>query len=210
MQVVYDTNFEDHPLPRAQGALLLTYHTTAEDPQAMMTWNLCAIQNAMSKELHPTNLSIHDHQRSLKKRLWWSIFVRDRTLWLGRHRCPQFFSTNFNINFDCPDASDFENEIMFAPVYIPDVKRLLVKVFQAQCHLGRVLTDVISIAFSASDGFVPYFSLEELRNTLTRIQLLKKTLARWKDEHYLPLTQFDLAEQESINVHVHLTHIYYQ
>ncbi|KAJ5833477.1 hypothetical protein N7474_001788 [Penicillium riverlandense] len=207
--VLYDTGFENDPLARAQGSMLLTFHTTAEDPQATMTWNLCAIQNAMMLRID-TNILDNDPKNVSKKRLWWSVFVRDRILWLGRHRRPQFISANFTPRIGYLEEEDFSDEIMFSAVYEPKTKRESLKIFQAQCRLAIILTDVISIAFSSSDGFVPCLPSEELHASLDRIQTIKSNLARWKKEFQTSLHPTDLSQQETIDVLTHLTMMHYQ
>ncbi|RAQ48725.1 hypothetical protein AFGD_010801 [Aspergillus flavus] len=208
-KMLYDTNFESDPLARAQGALLLTFHTTAEDPQATMTWNMCAIHNATATGLglHP---SLQDPNRCAKKRLWWSIFVRDRFLWLGRHRRPQFTSANFSLNIDYLQEEEMTNEIIMSPFYEPNVKRLLLKVFQAQCRLAVILTDVITISFSASDGDAPRLSLQELDIYLTRIKQLRAELAQWEETVYSPLHHTGITEPETVGIIINLTALHYQ
>ncbi|PIG80474.1 hypothetical protein AARAC_001645 [Aspergillus arachidicola] len=208
-KMLYDTNFESDPLARAQGALLLTFHTTAEDPQATMTWNMCAIHNATATGLG-LNPSLQDPDRCAKKRLWWSIFVRDRFLWLGRHRRPQFTSTNFNLNIDYLHEEEMTNEIIMSPFYEPNIKRLLLKVFQAQCRLAVILTDVITISFSASDGDVPRLSLHELEIYLSRIKQLRAELAQWEETVYSPLHHTGIAEPETVGIIINLTALHYQ
>ncbi|OGM44542.1 hypothetical protein ABOM_006763 [Aspergillus bombycis] len=207
-KMLYDTNSESNPLARAQGALLLTFHTTAEDPEATMTWNMCAIHNAIATglELH---LTVQDPNICVKKRLWWSIFVRDRFLWLGRHRRPQFTSANFNLNIDDLQEEEMANEIMMSPFYELNVKRLLFKVFQAQCRLAVILTDVINISFSASDGDAPRLSIHELDLYLTKIREVRAELTRWEDTVYSPLHHTGIAEPESVGIIINLTAMHY-
>lgn len=208
-QVLYDTGFENDPLARSQGSMLLTFHTTAEDPEATMTWNLCAIQNAMVLRID-TNIPENNPKNLSKKRLWWSVFVRDRVLWLGRHRRPQFISANFTPRIGYLEEEDFSEEIMFSAVYEPKAKRASLEIFQAQCRLAIILTDVILIAFSASDGFVPCLSSEELRTSLDRIRTIKSNLARWKKEFQMTLRPTELSQQETIDILTHLTMMHYQ
>ncbi|PKY05798.1 hypothetical protein P168DRAFT_221156, partial [Aspergillus campestris IBT 28561] len=206
--VLYDTGFESNPLARAQGAALLTFHTTAEDPEATMTWNLCSIQNAIAIG-QDTQVPDADASRIAKKRLIWSVFVRDRILWLGRHRRPQFISANFNVTTDYLDEDDVADEIMFSPVYGADAKRSLLKIFQAQCRLAVILTGVISIAFTSSDGYVPRLSWQGLQQSLARVERLKSRLALWKDEVDVQVPMHN-PQHEIIDVIVNLTYMYYQ
>ncbi|KAG2413185.1 hypothetical protein HFD88_002374 [Aspergillus terreus] len=206
--VLYNTGFESDPLARAQGALLLTFHTTAEDPQATMTWNICAIQNAMTVSSIASNIDLQTAV-VVKKRLLWSVFVRDRILWLGRHRRPQFISANFNIGMGLLEELDIADEINSSPVHTPDSKRLLLKLFQAQCRLALILSDVNAIAFSASEAYSPQLSVEGLHSRLAKVQMLKSRLAQWR-EVWMPLPQTAAPEQEAIDILTNITLMHYE
>lgn len=208
LQVLYNTGFESDPLARAQGALLLTFHTTAEDPQATMTWNICAIQNAMTVSSIASNIDLQTAV-VVKKRLFWSVFVRDRILWLGRHRQPQFISANFNIGMGLLEELDIADEINSSPVHTPDSKRLLLKLFQAQCRLALILSGVNAIAFSASEAYSPQLSVEGLHSRLAKVQMLKSRLAQWR-EVWMPLPETAAPEQEAIDILTNITLMHYE
>ncbi|KAF9884563.1 hypothetical protein FE257_001508 [Aspergillus nanangensis] len=208
-KILYDTGFEKDALARAQGSLLLTFHTTAEDPQATMTWNICAIQNTVAMGIdgnHPSR----DSMIIAKKRLWWSVFVRDRLLWLGRHRRPQFISANFHMPVGYLEEQELLDEIMSSPVHTPDAKRLLFRVFQAQCHLAIILTDVIAIAFSVSEGYYPTLSAEELHASLAQVGVLRSRLVKWKDDLQRSLHHTDISRQEAVETVTNLLWMHYQ
>ena len=207
-QVLYDTGFESNPLARAQGAALLTFHTTAEYPEATITWNLCAIQNTITVG-QGTHAMDAEATRVAKKRLIWSVFVRDRILWLGRHRRPQFISASFNVTTGYLEEDDVADEIMFSPVYGVDVKRSLLKIFQAQCRLAVILTGVISIAFTSSDGYVSRLSWQGLQQSLARVEWLKSQLALWKEEVDAQVPMHN-PTHEVVEVMANLTLMYYQ
>lgn len=173
-----------------------------------MTWNLCAIQNAIAIG-QDTHVPDADATRIAKKRLIWSVFVRDRILWLGRHRRPQFISASFNVTTGYLDEDDVADEIMFSPVYGADAKRSLLKIFQAQCRLAVILTGVISIAFASSDGYVPRLSWQGLQQSLARVERLKGQLALWKDEVDVQVPMHN-PQHEIIDVNINLTFMYYQ
>ncbi|KAJ5087919.1 hypothetical protein N7456_011535 [Penicillium angulare] len=208
-KTLYDTGFEADPISRAQGCLLLTFHTTAEDPEAPMTWNICAIQNSMTAKLE-INVSINDPLRITKKRLYWAIFVRDKILWLGRHRRPHFISTEFGLPMDHLNEDDLADEILFSPVYTSDAKRLLVKLFQAQCRLAIILTDIVSIVFSIFDGYSPRLSINELQATMVRVKELRGRLTWWKDDTQSRLYQRDSVQQGGIEILTKLVLMHYQ
>lgn len=204
--MLYDTNFENNVLCRAQGTLLLTHHTTGERPQAAMAWNLCSIANATSIGLHQ-DISEDDPDRSAKKRLAWAIFVCDRILWLGSHRCPHFISANFSIKTGLPEEEDFSEEFVSSQFYKPSVKWLLFRIFQSRCRLALTLTDIIFITFR---GYIPPLSPDEFYRELQRIWLLKNTLHRWTQESELPGNDTSIMDRETINMLSNLTIKHYQ
>ncbi|KAJ5287120.1 hypothetical protein N7478_002806 [Penicillium angulare] len=208
-KTLYDTGFEADAISRAQGCLLLTFHTTAEDPEAPMTWNICAIQNSMAAELD-LNISTNDPIRITKKRLYWAIFVRDKILWLGRHRRPHFISAEFGLSMDHLNEDDLADEILYSPVYTADAKRLLLKLFQAQCRLAIILTDIVSIVFSIFDGYSPRLSSNGLQRSMLEVKELRDRLTRWKDDTQSRIYQRDSLQQGSIEILTNLVLMHYQ
>lgn len=92
MKLLYDSNAETRPFAKAQGAVLLTHHTSAEYPRAGGWWLTRAIENATIACAQPS--CAENVKRSLKKRLWWSILLRDRSLCIGLRRQPQLISVD--------------------------------------------------------------------------------------------------------------------
>lgn len=59
------------------------------------------------------SLVIDNFGKSLKKRLWWSILLRDRSLCIGLRRRPQVYVEYW----DWLEEDDFEEEIQYSKVY---------------------------------------------------------------------------------------------
>ncbi|RAQ67987.1 hypothetical protein COH20_011680 [Aspergillus flavus] len=74
-KLILDLKAEDQPLERAQGALLLSYQASPDDPQIGSLLLANAIQNALILG-KPPKPSINV-ERSTIKRLWWSVLLRD-------------------------------------------------------------------------------------------------------------------------------------
>jgi hypothetical protein len=108
------------------------------------------------------------------------------------------------------EETDFSDEIVSSPVYTPEAKRLVVKLFQAQCRLAVILTDVVSTAFSAFDTFISRLSPEDLGKSLNRVRVLKYSLARWREENQVPLDHVEGPRPESVDMLSHLTWMHFQ
>lgn len=174
-----------------------------------MTWNLCAIQNAMAARVD-WNATIQDPLYSTKNRLYWSIFVRDRILWLGRHRSPHFTSVHFKPPINFLTRKDLAGETGFSCVYNAEAKGLLVEIFRTQCQLAMIITDVIAIAFASYNRPSPRFSVNTLNQSLMGIKELRKRLNDWRDETQSLLFQTDLSQQEAIQITTKLIWLHYQ
>ncbi|KAJ5688517.1 hypothetical protein N7462_002909 [Penicillium macrosclerotiorum] len=143
-KILYDLKAETRPSAKAQGAILLTHHTSAEAPQAGSLWLSRAIEDAMMVDAQPTtNMDLMDG--SMKKRLWWSILLRDRSLGIGLRRHPQVTS---NILHGYPEwlrEEDFQSEMHHSRVYNYTTKKLIFDAFHEQCQLAVLLTDLVSL-----------------------------------------------------------------
>jgi hypothetical protein len=174
-----------------------------------MTWLVSAIQNATTIGLDPEPSRVEEVSKSFLKRLWWTILLRDRFVCLGRRCYPQFTSFNLNTRIDWLEEEDFSNEIRYSQVYEPDTKRCLLRILQTQCQLAVIVTDVISIAFSASAGFVPFPCKEDFHRSMNKIEAVKNALARWEKDSHLQLTPTDTKCPEFVKSFTKLTLLYY-
>lgn len=141
MQLLYELRTEERPHVNAQGAILLAHYTSAEDPQAGSLWVTRAIEHAMLIDSHPSlvgeNVAI-----SLKKRLWWSILLRDQSLCIDLRHRPRVTSIGFHGWSDWLSIDDFSEELHQSRVYDYDTKKGLLDELQKQCELAVVLTDL--------------------------------------------------------------------
>ncbi|KAL4914576.1 hypothetical protein BDW62DRAFT_204466 [Aspergillus aurantiobrunneus] len=163
-KLLHDIGCERSPLSTAQGSLLLTYQSSSSDLHAGSLWLSIAIQNAIVyNALHPTRSPKTDN---IKKRIWWSILLRDRIIPLGLRCHPQI--TPQTLDLDLTGLSgggdngggvlgekDLEDEIGASEVYDAETKRLLARVVSVRCELGVCLGDVLGIVHSAASSVSP-------------------------------------------------------
>ncbi|PKY00035.1 hypothetical protein P168DRAFT_337206 [Aspergillus campestris IBT 28561] len=175
---LFDLSGEDRPYAKSQGCIILSHHTSGEEPQAASLWLTRAIQNAMTIGCKPG--PSEDVEDSLKKRLWWSIILRDRSLCLGLRRRGQVTSLEFGMAAEPLDEEDFADEIRRSQVYEPDTKRMLVKVLQEQCRLSVLLTEMVSFVFASHGLAAPVMGFEQFHHELARIARIQRLLAQWE------------------------------
>ncbi|RDW61736.1 fungal specific transcription factor domain-containing protein [Aspergillus mulundensis] len=218
-KTLYDLLAEDRPHCLAQGAVILTLHTSASEPQISSLWLTRAIQNAMIIGNAESEVAVVDLDRKekMKKRLWWAIILRDRSVCLGLRRRPQVtsFDMAMGIVTELPDEEDFADEIANSPVYSPDIKRMMLKVLQEQCRLAVLLSEMITFVFASHGIAAPSLSLEQFQEELVKIARTKSAMERW--ENCSSLKQWmDAGKEkgekvpEAVLLFVNFTYMYYQ
>ncbi|CBF84227.1 Zn(II)2Cys6 transcription factor [Aspergillus nidulans FGSC A4] len=227
VKTLYDLHAEDRPYCLAQGAVILTLHTSASEPQISSLWLTRAIQNALiiGSGCRPGALEADAGSEtevvkaSMKKRLWWSIILRDRSLCLGLRRRPQVtsFDMSMGVVTELPDEADFADEIVDSPVYSLEIKRMLLKVLQEQCRLAVLLSEMITFVFASHGIAAPSLSLEQFHEELIKITRTKNAMGRW--EQCSSLNQWIGIEgkgngkekaPEAVMLFVNFTYMYYQ
>ncbi|CRG91809.1 Leptin receptor [Talaromyces islandicus] len=180
-KTLFNLDAEDRCLAKAQGALLLSHHTSAEDPQAASIWLATAIRIAMTLESYPM-LPSDDVDKPLTKRLWWAILLRDRSLSLGLRRHPQVTATNFMADANSLHEAEFEDEIRNSRVFYSNVKRQLFAALQEQCRLAVLLNDGLAIVFPPPGPLPQSHTTKEGKEKRGILQMVKSQLAQWKEQ----------------------------
>ncbi|KAL3444163.1 hypothetical protein BJX65DRAFT_320110 [Aspergillus insuetus] len=199
-------DLEDSPLAQAQGAVLLSHHASAAEPQAGTDWLARAIQSALTlDDLPRISASINSIS---KKRLWWSIVLRDRCLSLALHRRTQMPVIDPSLQIDTLDENDFTDEMMNSYVYDPPTKRVLVKVLTEHYELALALSDMMPLVYSSHGIRVPSLSKDAFDATLAKVRRVESTLGRWLSTTKLPALM-DPTTHESVSVFVNLVYMYY-
>lgn len=109
VRLLYGLDCEDDHISLLQALLLMTYWY--ENPKDMKdTWYWMGISISLAQVLgmhrDPENLRISSRAKKLRKRIWWSCYIRDRLLALGIRRPARLRHQDFNVPMLTPD--DFE------------------------------------------------------------------------------------------------------
>jgi len=207
-QTLYDLDAEDRCLAKAQGALLLSHHTSAEDPQAASIWLATAIRIAMTLESYPM-LPSDDIDKPMTKRLWWAIMLRDRSLSLGLRRHPQVTATNFMADTNRLHEDEFEDEIKNSRVFSSNVKRQLFAALQEQCQLAVLLDDGLSVVFPPPGPLAQSHSTKNVEATRDVLQTVKSHLAQWKKQSSFSPSESGSKMHDAVKLFTHVTYMYY-
>ncbi|CAG8314748.1 unnamed protein product [Penicillium nalgiovense] len=194
----------------AQGAVLLTHYISAEDPQAGSLWATRAIEQAILIDAQPS-LLVENVATSLKKRLWWSILLRDRSLCIGLRRRPQVTSSFYRWS-DWLSIEDFSEELYQSRVYDYNTKRVLFGALQNQCELAVLLTDLVSLVFTHRKIPRRLLSMIEYQGLLSRIKTIKKSLTEWKlpiQPLISPNTTSTSEGNNAVAMLTYMTYMYY-
>ncbi|KAF4967481.1 hypothetical protein FSARC_4976 [Fusarium sarcochroum] len=147
-KLLFDFGTETDAFTKAQAALLLTFQFSALEPHAGSTWLAIGIQNAIVAQTHtfqaPGSSAV---SKKRNKRLWWSLFWRDRVLTLGLRKPLQITSSSFNVNLEPITQEDLANEACHSAVYNPETKQHLADILNFQCRLAVILTEALSICY---------------------------------------------------------------
>lgn len=209
-QLLYDLMAETRPSVRAQGAILLTHHTSAEVPQAGSLWLTRAIENAMIIDTKPS-ITVENVPKSTKKRLWWSILLRDRSICIGLRRQPQIASHNLHGCRDWLGEEDFEQEMHGSPFYDYDAKMKLLKALQDQCRLAVLLTDLVCLVFTPRVTTIASYSKEAFRALMCTVEDIKTSLISWEAQAQAPVILDRMAgNHDPALTTKNLTFMYYQ
>ncbi|KAL4885413.1 hypothetical protein BJY04DRAFT_230958 [Aspergillus karnatakaensis] len=186
-KLLFDLRAENQPLNKAQGAVLLSHQVSPDDPQTGSLWLVYATQNTVILGQEPVSFA-GDLQDSMKKRLWWSILLRDRCLCLGLRRRTQITSKHFNAETSYFEEADFADEIAHSHVYDPESKRVLFQALQHQCRLAVLVTDMATFMFTSNGVSSPSLSFKAFQSHRCEIKRLRNELLQWERRFSPPQT----------------------
>lgn len=176
---MFDLNAEARSSVKAQGAILLTHHTSAEAPQAGSLWLTHAIENAVMIDSQPS-LLVESLTQSMKKRIWWSILLRDRSICIGLRRRPQITSINIYGFRDWLSEDDFKEEMQCSRVHNYNTKKQVFTALQEQCGLAALLTDLVSLVFNPAGGARRAMTATDFYSQMQSIENIKNSLIEWE------------------------------
>ncbi|KAJ1708655.1 hypothetical protein NYO67_9217 [Aspergillus flavus] len=206
-KLILDLKAEDQPLERAQGALLLSYQASPDDPQIGSLLLANAIQNALILG-KPPKPSINV-ERSTIKRLWWSVLLRDRWISLALRRRSQLTPKDFDVENNPLEEADFGKEIQESKVYDVHTKRILFTALQQQCRLAIIITDMVSLIFSSCDGFPMGLPSKEFPACMSRAMKTRNRLRQWETETRYALSTAPSEVHHSVMSFIKMTYVYY-
>ncbi|KAH6977511.1 fungal-specific transcription factor domain-containing protein, partial [Ilyonectria sp. MPI-CAGE-AT-0026] len=108
-RLLYDFNYESDRLVLVQGLLLMSlWYETTEEHRNTWHWIDVAVSQAFVAELHRDSVdgSRCSKDRKLRRRVWWSCFIRDQLTSLEMKRLPRIRDGEYNVSMLTDD--DFE------------------------------------------------------------------------------------------------------
>ncbi|KAI9691808.1 MAG: hypothetical protein M1822_007880 [Bathelium mastoideum] len=184
-RLLYDFDYEIDRISLVQGLLLMTYWYETPDDQKD-TWHYMglAISLAHTIGLHrnPERSNMDQKRKSLWRRIWWSLYMRDRLIALGMRRPTRIKNEDYDVPMmtiddfelsplpdyitcvpaDCAIARDVDKQRQLASMCIEKTKLCL-------C-ISQVLTTQYSV-LNTNQGI-----LSDEGNTRTTMMLLPKKL----------------------------------
>lgn len=107
---LYDVEVDICTVSKIQALLLMTYFfRRPNEKKDLWYWMGIVVKLALSAELHRSahGRSADLHEQKMRKRLWWSIFMREHMIALAMRRAPRISNTDHDIldltldDFDC-------------------------------------------------------------------------------------------------------------
>ncbi|KAE8133600.1 hypothetical protein BDV38DRAFT_295991 [Aspergillus pseudotamarii] len=204
--LLLDLKAEDQPLERAQGALLLSYQASPDDPQIGSLFLANAIQNAIILGKPPKpSISV---KRSTIKRLWWSILLRDRWISLALRRRSQLTMKDFDAENSPLEEADFAEEIQESKVYDLHTKRIILAALQQQCRLAILITDMVSLVFSSYEGSSRGLPSKEFPACMAKVLKTRNKLRQWETESRDALSITPSSVPHSVTSFIKMTYVY--
>ncbi|KAI9646566.1 hypothetical protein NHQ30_004561 [Ciborinia camelliae] len=192
-RVLYDLDYETDILTVVQSLLLMTYwYETPEDYKDTWHWMGRAIDHACILALHrdPKGMDV-DHK--LRKRVWWSCFMRDRLIALGMRRPTRVKDEDCDVPMLTED--DFEIKALDPRNSIISTECSLIRDVEAQRDLALMCISKARLCLCISQVLAAQYSVlarhqgvsSEVGRTTSSIMLFPK-----KSESY-EVEECDLA-----------------
>ncbi|KAL9090879.1 MAG: hypothetical protein Q9165_005087 [Trypethelium subeluteriae] len=190
-RLLYDFDYEIDRISLVQGLLLMTYWYETPDDQKD-TWHYMglAISLAHTIGLHrnPDRSSMDQQRKKLWRRVWWSLYMRDRLIALGMRRPIRIK----NEDYDVPMMTMDDFEIAPLPDYIGCVPAdcVIARDVEAQRQLASMCIEKTKLCLCISQVLSTQYSvlnnnqgvLSDEGNTRTTMMLIPKKLDCHIDE----------------------------
>lgn len=143
-----------------------------------------------------------------RKRLWWSIILRDRYLCLTLHRRTQVPEIPRGLDLDALDEDVLSCEIQSSLVYDPEEKVMLVKILKEYYELALALSDMVPLVYASHGINTASLSGDACMDNLNRAKGAKRSLEVWKSSTGLPVLMAQVT-REPATLFANLIHMYY-
>jgi hypothetical protein len=156
VRLLYDLNCETDRIAILQALLLMTYwYERPEDEKETWHWTGIALSQAQIQGIHrnPDGFNITPAMKSLRKRIWWSLFVRDRLLALGIRRPARVRPGDFDVPMltleDC-EMEPFDDcvQSFLAPMPSAQDPPRSVKIYSCFLELAKLCVHIGDILFT--------------------------------------------------------------
>ncbi|KAJ4248451.1 hypothetical protein NW762_012788 [Fusarium torreyae] len=207
-KALFDIDTRRDHISRAQGALILTYHTTSLRDEANTYWLSTAVYLARcARADYYAEVDGDTKDKAPLKRLWWSCVVRDRIMSLGLQRPMCIGQSDFDFNQSGLTELDFEGEIDGSQVYGPAIKRILAQLAVSLCEFSTILNPILSITY-------PRKAVSPSEDPLNDIGLFESHVARLDSWHDGVGSTLNIPEQagmhDSLTLFTAASNIYYK
>jgi hypothetical protein len=167
VRLLHDLADETDRVAHLQALLLMAYwYERPEDERETWYWTGIALSQAQVLGMHrnPDHLDISPALKGLRKRIWWSCFMRDRLVALGVRRPTRIRSEDFNVpmlTLDDFDTSPLADEILrfLGPLPMADDRSTMesmaitcIELAQLCVHIGSILFTQYSILGNSTNG----------------------------------------------------------
>ncbi|KIX07219.1 uncharacterized protein Z518_01872 [Rhinocladiella mackenziei CBS 650.93] len=160
VRLLFDFDCETDRLILVQSAILMTgYQEHGDSPKHLRYFIAIAYNIALLLGLNkdPSSLRIPAKQKHLRKRIWWSLYMRDRTLSLGLRQNPVIAFENCELpeleieDFDVQPASPETCSMLEDCGLLRDLDQQtrLGEVYMAQLELSHHLANVLKSRYTA-------------------------------------------------------------
>ncbi|EXJ71211.1 uncharacterized protein A1O5_06205 [Cladophialophora psammophila CBS 110553] len=167
VRLLYDLDCETDRTALLQALLLMTYwYERPEDEKETWYWTGVALSQAQVLGIHrnPDYLDVSPAVKRLRKRIWWSCFIRDRLLALGIRRPARIRSDDFNVpmlTLDDFEMAPFNDDLLryLGPLPMADdvpATRIMsiacIELAQLCVHIGNILFTQYSVLGNPTCG----------------------------------------------------------
>ncbi|KAF9884944.1 hypothetical protein FE257_000853 [Aspergillus nanangensis] len=229
-KVLYDFDVEDDSLAIVQGLLLLTFwHGTPDDLTGCWYWAGLSLTWAFRMGLHQEDSArssrINPRYKHLRRRIWWSVYIRDRLTALWMQRPARIDDVAFNIppltieDFDAPISSTVLLRFMTDSSYLsnPHTQKTLEKIFIDLSNLCVSIGQVLAVKFSTwklgpVTSSTPSLARPSSSDVSTRhewrVEECALGLRQWLQKHGSRYLAEDLSTEETIvTINASLVHM---